>query len=303
MIFAACQAIESQPSIPIPEIWNELREYERMPYAQRLIGRGIEKLRPKDAAAARLALYAIIDRATAQIAAKAEVHRMRAEISDSLAADRLAFDDSPEAERLRRFDLACGRGLARSLDSLIKLRRAPELVECPSSDISEPTSADGEAIESSASTNATIEPTVACENVTIEPTDPSENATIEPTDAWENMTNEATADCENVLSEEIDPQKSADRNRAGLVRMVALHGAKPLDWDDDSCRVAQESCAGGRTRPAWYEGDKLAGRLMNRAAPIKRLIIGTHKTRKVGDVAELVNAGSVTSVMGSPPDN
>ena len=52
MIFAACQAIESQPSIPIPEIWNELREYERMPYAQRLIGRGIAKLTPKDAAAA-----------------------------------------------------------------------------------------------------------------------------------------------------------------------------------------------------------------------------------------------------------
>ena len=34
-----------------------------------------------------------------------------------------AFDDSPEGERLRRFDLACGRGMARSLDSLLKLRR------------------------------------------------------------------------------------------------------------------------------------------------------------------------------------
>ena len=72
MIFVACQAIESRTSIPIPEIWNELREYERKPYAQRLIGRGIEKLRPTDAAAARQALYAIIDRATAQIAVKAE---------------------------------------------------------------------------------------------------------------------------------------------------------------------------------------------------------------------------------------
>ena len=67
MVFVACQAIESRTSIPIPEIWNELREYERKPYAQRLIGRGIEKLRPTDAAAARQALYAIVDRATAQI--------------------------------------------------------------------------------------------------------------------------------------------------------------------------------------------------------------------------------------------
>ena len=166
---------------------------------------------PKDAAAARQALYAIIDRATAQIAAKAEVHRMRAEINDSLAADRLAFDDSPEAERLRRFDLACGRGLARSLDSLIKLRRAPELNECPSSVISEPTS-EGEAVESSATANATIEPTVACENVTNEPNADAENETNEPTDAceivaieltdaFESVTNEASVTCENTTNE------------------------------------------------------------------------------------------------------
>ena len=148
MIFAACQTIESQPSIPIPEIWNELREYERLPYAQRLIGRGIAKLTPRDAAAARQALYAGIDRATAQIAAKAEVHRMRAEINGSLAADRLAFDDSPEAERLRRHDLACGRGLARSLDSLIKLRRAPELADCSVSEIPAPMFVDGATLAS-----------------------------------------------------------------------------------------------------------------------------------------------------------
>ena len=91
--FVACQTIESRTSIPIPEIWNELREYERNRYAQRLIGRGIEKLRPTDAAAARQVLFGIIDRATAQIALKAEAHRVRAEINDSLAADRLAFDD------------------------------------------------------------------------------------------------------------------------------------------------------------------------------------------------------------------
>jgi hypothetical protein len=68
----------------------------------------MEKLRPTDAAAARQALYAIIDRATAQIALKAEAHRVRAEINDSLAADRLAFDDSPEAERLRRSPIRRG---------------------------------------------------------------------------------------------------------------------------------------------------------------------------------------------------
>ncbi len=212
MIFIACQAIESRTGIEIPEIWNELREYERKPYAQRLLGRGIEKLRPKDAAAARLALYAIIDRATAQIAVKAEAHRGRAEINGSLAADRLAFDDSPEAERLRRFDLACGRGLARSLDSLVKLRRAPELVECPSS-------AACDTHEPSATTNETNEPTDACENVTNEPTDAFQrerkalkrsrikiksrikNKDRRPTVDREIVTNEPTDACENVTNE------------------------------------------------------------------------------------------------------
>jgi hypothetical protein len=56
MIFVACQAIESRTGKLIPEIWNELREFERKPYAQRLIGRGIEKLTPTDPVAARQAL-------------------------------------------------------------------------------------------------------------------------------------------------------------------------------------------------------------------------------------------------------
>jgi hypothetical protein len=190
MIFVACQTIESRSSIPIPEIWYELREFERTAYAQRLIGRGIEKLRPMDAAAARQALYAIIDRATAQIAVKAEAHRVRAEINDSLATDRLAFDDSPEGERLRRFDLACGRGLARSLDSLIKLRRAPEMVDCSSSVLPGPLSAVGGSLASSATPNETKEPTAVSENGTNEPNDACEIVTNEPADASDNITNE-----------------------------------------------------------------------------------------------------------------
>jgi hypothetical protein len=157
MVFVACQAMEGRAGKLIPEIWNELRKYERKQYAERLIGRGIEKLTPTDAAAGRQALYAIIDRATAQIALKAEAHRVRAEINESLAGDRLLFDDSPEAERLRRFDLACGRGLARSLDSLVKLRRAPELVDCPSSVLPGPLSAAGDTLELSATPNETNE--------------------------------------------------------------------------------------------------------------------------------------------------
>ncbi len=235
MIFIACQAIESRTGIEIPEIWNELREYERKPYAQRLIGRGIEKLRPKDAAAARLALYAIIDRATAQIELKAEAHRGRAEINGSLAADRLAFDDSPEAERLRRFDLACGRGLARSLDSLLKLRRAPELVDCPSSVLPGPLSAAGDMLESSATPNETNEPTDACENVTNEPTDAFQRdrkvlkrSRIKIKSRIKNEDRRPTVDREIVANEPTDAREDVTNERTGAVA-VGLESPTYMD--------------------------------------------------------------------------
>jgi hypothetical protein len=204
ILFLACQVIESRTGIEIPEIWNELREFERKPYAQRLVGRGIHKLRPTDAAAARQVLFDIIDRATAQIAVKAEAHRVRAEINDSLATDRLLFDDSPEGERLRRFDLACGRGMARSLESLVKLRRASELGDCTSSVVDGPLSVAGDTFETNVTPNETNEPTDVCENVTNEPTlaaavglesptcmkSTEQNSKNESADARENTTNE-----------------------------------------------------------------------------------------------------------------
>ena len=80
--------------------------------------------------------------------------------------------------------------------------------------ISEPTSADGEAVESSGTANATIEPTVACENVTNEPNDPCEIVTNEPADAlepaagFENTTIEPTADHENPTNELTAPAQN-----------------------------------------------------------------------------------------------
>jgi hypothetical protein len=82
---------------------------------------------------------------------------------------------------LRRFDLARGRGLARSLDSLLKLRRAPELVDCASSDLPASLSAARDTLESSATRNETSEPTVDAEYMTNEATDAREIATNEPT--------------------------------------------------------------------------------------------------------------------------
>jgi hypothetical protein len=80
--------------------------------------RQFELLKPKNAAEARQALLGIIDRATERLTTKAEAHRDRARVMAALAPDFLAFDASPDSERLRRFDLASGRALARSLAEL-----------------------------------------------------------------------------------------------------------------------------------------------------------------------------------------
>ena len=229
MIFLACQTMEGQPITVIPEIWEELRDHERKPYAQRLAGRGIDRLAPVGVAAARQVLLDIIEREAAQIKLKDAAHRRRAEVIDALAADRLLFDESPEGERLRRFELACGRGIWRSSDSLRKIRQTTKsplsVVRCPLPVADAPT----EVLDECVSTN---EPTAAREIATNEPTEgplsvvrcplpvadcPTEaldepESTNEPTAARENDTNEPTELEENVASDPVSGPLSLDRS-------------------------------------------------------------------------------------------
>jgi hypothetical protein len=125
-------------------------------------------------------------------------------------------------------------GLARSLDSLLKLRRAPELVDFSSSVVDGPLSVAGDTLESSATPNETNEATDAREIATNEPTlaagvglesptytnAPEQNLTIEP-DARENMTNEATDACENATNEPT-AHREAMTNEAAVAADVGL---------------------------------------------------------------------------------
>ncbi len=123
LIFAACQAVEECPGTTIPEIFWELGFIERKPYAKHLADRGLDELTPKDPASGRQVLLGIVDQATQAIQIKADDHRRHAEVNAALLGDCLSFDDSQEGERLRRYELAATRGVARSLDTLLKLRR------------------------------------------------------------------------------------------------------------------------------------------------------------------------------------
>jgi hypothetical protein len=315
MIFVACQVIESRTSIPIPEIWYELRAFERKPYAQRLIGRGIEKLTPRDAASARQVLLNIVDRATAQIARKAETHRARAEINEALTADRLAFDDSAEGERLRRFDLACGRGLARSLDSLLKLRRVANTEGGPLTPA-------GDTLESTEAPIVTIEPTVTGANVTNGATVEPKNATNEATDNQqaegrvlngirsrikigstienddrpgavdgEIVTNEATVKRENVTNEATDAGENSTNEATDAGENTTNEAT------DGSATVTNEpnDICGDVTNEA--TGNQEIG--ANEAAGDGE----TNETPRNDDLAELVNAGSVWSLANGAPAN
>jgi hypothetical protein len=86
-----------------------------------------EKRMRKKAAAA--ALPAIVDRAMARLEDLAREHRERAAAAAAEQAARLSFDPGMEAERLRRYQSSWGRSLLRTLDVLLKIRRAGDRPE------------------------------------------------------------------------------------------------------------------------------------------------------------------------------
>jgi hypothetical protein len=72
-----------------------------------------------------------------RLEAKREVHQAHAALEAATAVDRLCFDGSAEGEQLRRFQLAGQRALLRTVDAMLKLRRA-EPLEPTGHDAAEP---------------------------------------------------------------------------------------------------------------------------------------------------------------------
>ena len=127
MVFLASFALKPDRGKGYWEISMELIDDDTDRFRKSAATRQLQLLMPADVVSARDALRALIDRATEPLTAKAEAFRERARIKAALAADILAFDPSVEAERLRRHELASGRAMARSLDTLLKLPAlAPE---------------------------------------------------------------------------------------------------------------------------------------------------------------------------------
>ncbi len=244
------------------EISTELSEPDLGHFRNNAATRKLKSLKPRNSASAREALLSIIERATERLTLKAEIHRERARLMAALAPDLMAFDESQVGERLRRYELASGRGLSRSLEEIRKHRRsALSVVSGPLSVVS------GEAEASTAPSalnertdhgeNAPNEATDRWENVPNEPTDAIENVTNEPTDRWENVPNEPTDAIENVTNEptgkqrreqdgrhadaanepSIDPLPGIQRNLEGVEKIIEpVATEEPLEVDEDAIK-------------------------------------------------------------------
>jgi hypothetical protein len=202
LVFLASAVLKPNPGGSYHEIAVEMRPADRKKFRECVQDRQLASLKPADAAEARVALLALVERATASLSAKQQAHHERARVKAELAADILAFDDSPEGERLRRHELASGRAIGRSLDRLVKLRRSiPELVSGPLCVVS-----------------CHPDDVVAEPDAPREPTDHRENLTNEPNASNENTTNEpipiAGIELDQLLERVDDTNDSVQRNSA-----------------------------------------------------------------------------------------
>jgi len=121
-LFLACYTIDPHHESAFHELRRETTDWEWKNYQQRLDKRVEELTCPSGEIQARAVLTRIVDRATVRLEEKAEALRQRAELVAKLTADRLSFDDSPEGERLRRYQTTCSRSLHKAIDSIMKMR-------------------------------------------------------------------------------------------------------------------------------------------------------------------------------------
>jgi hypothetical protein len=121
-VYLASFVLLDQEGDPFQEILNDLSADEAVTYAGYLKHRHYDRLAPKDAEAAREMLLEIINRSTLVLEDKADVYRELEQINLQTAGHRLSWDDTPEGERLRRYEMGTQRMWSRLFDMLLKIR-------------------------------------------------------------------------------------------------------------------------------------------------------------------------------------
>ena len=127
-LYLASHVLLNQGGEPFQDIIDELSPAEAPSFRQTLQLRRYEVLgAPRTPRRQRgQALMEIVGLATEQLQMKMEVLSQIAELDAASAADRASWDDSPEGERLRRYEITCSRTWLRLFDLLLKTRTAGE---------------------------------------------------------------------------------------------------------------------------------------------------------------------------------
>ncbi len=95
-------------------------------YDKELRRRQISKLTPPDADSARAVLGALVDRQTSRLELILARNHEIAEADTAEVPNRLAFDPSPEGDKLRRYVLSAARLVNHTLNTFIKVRKGLE---------------------------------------------------------------------------------------------------------------------------------------------------------------------------------
>ncbi len=109
--------------------------------------RQISKLTPPDADSARAMLGALVDRQTSRLELILACNHEIAQADAAEVPNRLAFDPSPEGDKLRRYVLSAARLVNHTLNTFIKVRKGLEdssVVPCPLSLVSQDSQAAAE---------------------------------------------------------------------------------------------------------------------------------------------------------------
>jgi hypothetical protein len=125
-VYLACWAMDREGKHGFDDLWSELEAgSERMRFLERVDARAICWM-PDTPEGGRNMLLDLVAEAAARIQKLLAAHEERNAPEAAVRLDRLAFDDSDDGERLRRYQLAHGRIFLRTVTTLFKVRKEME---------------------------------------------------------------------------------------------------------------------------------------------------------------------------------
>ncbi len=122
-IYLACDAMDPTAPTSLDDMMTETEDDELERIKERVQGRGADWKKPASPEAGKAALLALIEHVTTRLEVKLSLHREHQKFEKSVRSDLLAFDDTPEGELARRYQLAKDRELHRTIASYYKVRK------------------------------------------------------------------------------------------------------------------------------------------------------------------------------------